>query len=39
MVAMTSKFDVGTVTRIIEKLEVIRDAVAASQVDEHNREV
>lgn len=30
MVSLTTKFDIGTVTRIIEKLELIRDAVAAS---------
>jgi len=31
MVALTAKFDVPTVTRIIEKLEHIRDAVIALQ--------
>jgi hypothetical protein len=30
MVAMTSKFDIGTVTRIIEKLENVQDAVRKS---------
>jgi hypothetical protein len=39
MVSLTSTFDIGTVTRIIEKLESIRDAVSESQVDEDNREI
>jgi len=30
MAALTSKFDVGTVTRIIEKLETIRDDIKKS---------
>jgi hypothetical protein len=39
MVALTSKFDVGTVTRIIEKLETIRDGIVESQQEEDGREV
>jgi len=39
MVQLTATFDIPTVTRIIEKLETIRDAVGESQVDEDNREV
>ena len=36
---MTSKFDVGTVTRIIEKIETIRDGIVESQTEEDAREV
>lgn len=39
LVAMTTKFDVPTVKSIIEKLENIRTAVIASQVDDDAHEV
>lgn len=38
LVEMTSKFDVPTVKRIIEKLEQVRDAVVVGQAEEDARE-
>lgn len=39
LVSVTTKFDVPTVERIIEKLENIRDAVVNGQTDDDAHEV
>jgi hypothetical protein len=39
LVSVTTRFDIPTVERIVEKLEQIRDGVIASQSDDDAHEV